>query len=76
MSAGPIRTHWWPRTASGRVVVVAFLLALALAQPPVVWMVANRIHPWILGLPFLYAWLLGAYILMIAVLLIAWRRRL
>lgn len=74
MSHEPVRSHWWPRTATGRLVVLAFLGALALAQPPVVWLVANRIRPWVLGMPFLYAWLLGVYVLMIVVLLVAWRR--
>lgn len=74
MSREPVRSHWWPRTTTGRVVVVAFLGALALAQPPVVWWVANRIRPWVLGMPFLYAWLLGVYVLMMAILIVAWRR--
>ena len=71
--ADPPRSHWWPRTRDGRIAVIAFLLTLALAQPPVVFWV-NRIDAPALGMPFLYVWLLGAYTLMIAVLLWAWRR--
>lgn len=74
MSRGPVRSHWWPRTAAGRVAVLSFLGALTLAQPPVVWLVANRIRPLLFGLPFLYAWLLLVYLLMMTVLILAWRR--
>jgi hypothetical protein len=52
---------------------VGFLVCLALAQPPVV-LLANRIEPRILALPFLYVWLLAAYVGMIAALIYAWRR--
>lgn len=67
------RSHYWPRSTAGRVAVVAFLGLLALAQPPIVYLVANRITPWILGMPFLYAYLLVIYIAMIGVLI--WARR-
>lgn len=63
-----------PRTGAGRAAVAVFLALFALTQPPVVHTVANRITPWILGMPFLYAWLLGAYLLLIGVLLAALRR--
>ena len=52
---------------------MAFLCLMALAQPPIV-LLANRIEPRIAGLPFLYVWLLAAYVGMIAVLIYAWRR--
>ncbi len=70
------RSHWWPRTSSGRVALIWFMGSLLLAQPPVVYRVANRIEPVILGLPFLYAWLLAAYSSMIAALVWAYSRRL
>jgi hypothetical protein len=56
--------------------VLLFFGLLALAQPPVVHRLVNRIEPWVLGLPFLYAWLLGVYLAMIAVLLWTHRRQL
>jgi hypothetical protein len=56
--------------------VVAFLVLMALAQPPIVHGLANRIEPWVLGMPFLYAWLLGVYVLLIGVLLWVLRKRL
>ena len=65
------RSHLIPRTRDGWVAVVAFLGLLALAMPPVTHRLINRIEPVILGLPFLYAWLLGIYI---AVLVWAYRR--
>lgn len=49
---------------------------MALAQPPIVHTMANRVEPWVLGLPFLYAYLLVVYCALIAVLLWALRRRL
>ena len=42
---------------------------IALSQPPVVHVFANRIEPWILGMPFLFIYLLGVYVVTIAVLL-------
>jgi hypothetical protein len=68
------RSHFWPRTGAGRKALIVFLFLFALTQPPFVHAVANRITPWILGLPFLYAWLLGVYVLLIAVLIHAMRR--
>ena len=53
--------------------VILFLALFALTQPPIVNGLANRIEPWILGLPFLYAYLLGLYLLLIGVL--NWARR-
>lgn len=70
----PIRSHWVPRTAAGRLAVALFVLLMALAQPPWVYVLANRVEPWILGVPFLYAYLLFVYAAMIAVLVwAAWR---
>ncbi len=56
--------------------VVLFLVLLALAEPPVVHSWANRIEPWVLGVPFLYAYLLVVYLALIGVLLWVLRRRL
>lgn len=73
MKAPRYRSHLWPRTSRGRAAVVGFVFFLLLAQPPLVLLV-NRIEPRILGAPFLYVWLLGAYVGMIGVLVAAWRR--
>jgi hypothetical protein len=70
------RSHWWPRTGRGRIGLVGFLGTLALAQPPIVFVVANRIEPMVLGVPFLYAYLTGVYVLLLAVMLLVWRWRL
>lgn len=64
----PFRSHWIPRTATGRVATVLFVVLMALAQPPVVHGLANRVEPWILGVPFLYAYLFFVYTALIAVL--------
>lgn len=53
----------------GRVAVLLFLGLMALAQPPIVHELANRIEPWVVGVPFLYAYLFAVYLGMIAVLL-------
>ena len=50
------------------------LFLFALTQPPVVHELADRITPWVLGMPFLYAWLLGVYVLLIGVLVWGMRR--
>ncbi len=71
-----VRSHYLPRSREGRLAVVAFLVLMALAQPPIVHGLANRIEPWVLGMPFLYAWLLGVYVLLIGVLLWVLRKRL
>lgn len=67
------RTHYLPRTPAGRIGVGAFLLLFAFTQPPLVFWIANRIEPRIFGAPFIYAYLLVIYFLLIGVLL--WARR-
>lgn len=52
---------------------MAFLAGMALAQPPVVHGWANRIEPWLLGMPFLFTYLLVVYLFMIGVLI--WTER-
>lgn len=66
------RSHWWPRTRDGRRATIAFLLLFLLAQPPAVYLLANRIEPRILGMPFLYVYLLVLYCALIGTLL--WAR--
>jgi hypothetical protein len=56
------------------VAVVLFLALLALAEPPLVYLVGNRVDPWILGMPFLYAYLLAVYLALVGVLVWVWRR--
>lgn len=63
------RSHYLPRTRDGWIAVVAFLVLFAFVQPPLVFVLANRVEPWVLGVPFLYAYLLLAYVALIAVLL-------
>lgn len=70
------RSHLMPRTRAGRIAVGLFLVLFALTQPPAVYLFANRARPYVLGLPFLYAYLLVLYLLLIAVLLWARRRNL
>jgi hypothetical protein len=62
------------RTGSRRTLVVLFLVLFAFAQPPLVYLLANRIEPRILGIPFLYVYLLVIYAGLIGVLLQAMRR--
>jgi hypothetical protein len=70
------QSHFIPRSRDGWIAVLGFLGLLALAEPPFVFLFANRVEPWILGMPFLYAWLLGVYVAMIGVLLWARLRQL
>lgn len=66
------RSHYLPRTRDGWIAVVAFLVLLALAMPPVTHTVLNRVEPWILGVPFFYGALLIVYCAAIGVLI--WAR--
>lgn len=68
------RSHFLPRTRNGRIATIAFIVAMALAQPPIVHGLVNRIEPWVLGMPFLFAYLLAAYLIGIAVLIWAYRK--
>lgn len=65
---GP-RSHFLPRTRTGWTATVLLLACMALSQPPVVHGLANRIEPAILGVPFLFVYLLGVYTVTIAVLI-------
>jgi hypothetical protein len=71
-----IRSHYLPRTRNGWIAVILFLIGMVLVEPPVVHTLANRIEPWVLGVPFLYAYLLVLYSLLIGVLLWAKGRKL
>lgn len=70
------RSHFLPRTKRGWIAVVLFSALLALTQPPAVYAIANRLEPWLLGVPFLYAYLLLIYGALIAVLFWAQRKEL
>ncbi len=68
------RSHYRPRSRKGWIGLVLFLLLMALAEPPIVTSWANRIEPWILGVPFLYGYLTVVYCLLIALLIwISWQ---
>jgi hypothetical protein len=54
--------------------VVLFLLLFLLAEPPIVYAVANRVEPWVLGVPFLYAYLMSIYFALIGVLIWVMRK--
>ncbi len=68
-----MRSHYKPRTVQGWITSLTFLGLLALTQPPLVFVLGNRIEPWIFGLPFLYVYLLVLYAAMIGVLI--WARK-
>lgn len=68
------RSHLLPRTRSGKLLAAIFLALFAFTEPPAVFALANRIQPWLLGMPFLYAYLLFLYVALIAVLVAALRR--
>lgn len=69
------RSHYLPRTRAGRVATALLLACMALSQPPVVHGLANRIEPWVFGMPFLFVYLLGVYIATIAVLIWTMRKK-
>lgn len=51
-----------------------FVVLFALAEPPLVFVLANRIEPFVLGMPFLYVYLLAIYAALIGVLVWMHRR--
>ncbi|MCE2423473.1 MAG: hypothetical protein J4G03_09275 [Gemmatimonadetes bacterium] len=67
------RSHYVPRSPAGRIAVIAFVALFAFTQPPLVFLLANRIEPWIAGMPFFFVYLLVLYFLLIGVLV--WARR-
>ena len=68
------RSHYLPRTREGWIGVVLFVLLFALAEPPIVNTLANRVEPWVMGFPFLYAYLLVIYFALIGVLVWVMRK--
>ncbi len=69
------RSHYLPRTPSGRFTVAFYLVALAFAEWPLLPL-ANRIEPTVLGLPFLFVYLSVIYTAKVAVLIYAARQQL
>ncbi len=69
------RSHLLPRTRDGWVAALLFLGLLILAEPPVAHTLANRVEPWLLGMPFLFTYLLAVYLALVGVLIWALRRR-
>jgi choline-glycine betaine transporter len=67
-------SHYRPRTRAGWIALVVFLALMSLAEPPIVTSWANRIEPWVFGMPFLYSYLLVVYVALICVLLWAQKR--
>jgi hypothetical protein len=68
------RSHFIPRTRDGRIATIAFVLVFLLAMPPVTHTLLNRMEPMILGVPFIFASLLAIYVLLIGILVWAYRR--
>ncbi|MCI0435638.1 MAG: hypothetical protein L0271_18630 [Gemmatimonadetes bacterium] len=67
-----MQSHFRPRTRDGWIATLLFIALFLLAQPPIVHRFANRIEPWIAGMPFLYVYLTVVYAGLIAVLI--WTR--
>jgi hypothetical protein len=69
------RSHYLPRSRAGWIALLAFGGLMALVQPPLVfWVDARFGSVWLLGMPFLYAYLGVVYFAMIGVLLWALRK--
>ncbi len=67
------RTHLRPRTRKGWVATITFLVVFAFCQPPLVFVLGNRIEPRVFGAPFLWGYLLLIYCVLIGVLI--WTER-
>lgn len=64
------KSHFVPRSRRGRTVALVIVCLFLLIGWPVLPL-ANRIEPFVVGMPFLYFYLLVIYIGMIAVMLYA-----
>jgi hypothetical protein len=73
-AAPRFRSHFIPRTRAGWTAVLSFLGLFAFTQPPLVFLIGNRIEPRILGVPFFYVYLLAIYVALIGVLIWAQRK--
>jgi len=67
------RRAFLPRSRTGWQALFLMLGLFLLAEPPIVYLAANRIRPWLLGMPFLFAWLLFVYAALLVMLV--WARR-
>ena len=67
------RSHYFPRSSAGRWAVGLFLALFAFTQPPLVFLLANRVEPRVQGMPFLYWYLFLLYVAAIGVLI--WARK-
>lgn len=61
-------SHLVPRSGKGKLLLAAFLALFLLAEWPLLSLV-NRVEPTWFGVPFLFAYLLMVYVLLIAVLI-------
>ncbi len=67
-------SHYVARSVTGRIITWSFLGLFVFTQPPLVFLIGNRIEPSFSGIPFLYLYLLVLYCLLLVVLLAAQRR--
>lgn len=74
MDAHGRRSHFVPRTRDGWIATVSFVAVFLLAMPPVTHTLLNRTEPWVLGVPFIFAALLAVYLVLIGILIWAYRR--
>lgn len=76
MNPTPFRSHWWPRTASGRLAVVLYVGLFVLCMPPVTHTVWDQPDRWVGGIPAFFVALFVVYVVLIGVLVWAWRKEL
>ncbi len=69
----PFKSHFVPRSRTGKRVVLIILCLYLIIQWPILQL-ANRIEPFIFGIPFLYFYLLVIYLAIISVMIYACRR--
>ncbi|MCG8606682.1 hypothetical protein MJD09_17065 [bacterium] len=67
------RSHLIPSTRRGKTVTIFIVCLYLLIQWPILSLV-NRMHPFILGMPFLYFYLLVIYFCIIGVMIYACRK--
>ncbi|MEM7415235.1 MAG: hypothetical protein AAF389_07050 [Gemmatimonadota bacterium] len=74
MTPTRFRSHWLPRTTSGRLAVVLYVGLFALCMPPVTHVLWDQSDRWVGGVPVFFVALFVVYTLLIGVLVWAWRK--
>ncbi len=68
MSSHQRRSHLIPRSPGTVILIIWFVICFAAIQWPG-WLIANRVEPYVLGLPFMFFWAILWWLLLIATII-------